>query len=498
MIKATPEHGGIHSSYIKEWLEGIEAAKLSTHDMIIARGNEILFENYRAPFHSDFLHRMYSVSKSFVAITIGFAMQDGLLGLDDPIGKYFSSELDGNPDPNMGAQTIRQMLMMSTPKNSRGWFSARCDDRVREYFQNTITSAPCGSAFMFDSWGSFVLGALVERLTGMKLINYMREKLFDKIGISKKAHFLYCPGGHSWGDSALLAKPRDLLLAARFMLNGGSWNGEQLLDAEYVKAAASKLINTDVSEGTGYNGQGYGYQIWKSYDDSFFFNGMGCQFALCIPNSDIIMIYNGDNQGLNDAAEMIIGSFFEKVARKAKMPDSNGRCALPENTDALTALNIYTDSLALAFEDGAMHSNIEKDIDGCWFVLDENPMGIKKFRLCFSVDSGRFEYTNAQGDKILKFGLCRNEFVLFPEEGYSRDVGSVYCPGHYYRCAVSAAWHSEKHFRLNVQVIDDYFGRLWIDLIFADASAIIRMQKTAEDFFTTYIGEAEAKISECL
>ena len=89
MIKATPEHGGIHSSHIKEWIEGIEAAKLSTHDIIIARGNEILFENYRAPFHPDYLHRMYSVTKSFVAIAIGFALQDGLLELDDPIGKYF-------------------------------------------------------------------------------------------------------------------------------------------------------------------------------------------------------------------------------------------------------------------------------------------------------------------------------------------------------------------------------------------------------------------------
>ncbi len=87
MITTIPEHEGIHSSCIKEWLEGIEAAKLSTHDIIIARGNKIIFENYRAPFHSDFLHRMYSVSKSFVAMAIGFAMQDGLLKLDDPIGR---------------------------------------------------------------------------------------------------------------------------------------------------------------------------------------------------------------------------------------------------------------------------------------------------------------------------------------------------------------------------------------------------------------------------
>jgi CubicO group peptidase (beta-lactamase class C family) len=496
MIFTTPEHGGIHSRHINEWLEEIEAAKLSTHDIIIARGNEILFKNYRPPFHADFLHRMYSVTKSFVAIAIGFAMQDGLLGLDDPIGKYFPAELEGNPDPNMGAQTIRQMLMMSTPKKGRSWFSARCDDRVREYFQHTTTSAPCGSAFMYDSAGSFILGALVERLTGSLLVDYLREKLFDRIGISKEARFLFCPGGHSWADSALLAKPRDLLLTARFMLNGGSWNGEQLLDAGYVRTATSKLIETDNNR-TGYDGQGYGYQIWKSYDDSFFFNGMGCQFALCIPCSDIIMIYNGDNQGIGHAGELIIGSFFEKVARRAKMPDSSGSYILPENPDAQAELNTYANSLVLAFEDGAMHSNIEKDIDGQWFALDENPMGIKKLRLCFGEDSGRFEYTNAQGDKVLHFGLCRNEFGLFPEEGYSREVGSVFCPGNYYKCAASAAWKSEGHIRLSVQVIDVYFGRLWIDLVFEGDTATVKMQKVAEDFFTTYTGEAVGKCVEC-
>lgn len=494
MLKTTPEHGGIHSRHIKEWLEGIEAANLSTHDIIIARGNEILFENYRPPFHADCLHRMYSVTKSFTAIAVGFAMQDSLLALDDPIGKYFTAELEGNPDPNMGAQTIRQMLMMSTPKRGRSWFAARSDDRVREYFQHTTTTAPCGSAFMYDSSGSFILGALVERLTGEKLADYLRAKLFDKIGVSKEARFLYCPGGHSWGDSALLAKPRDLLLTARFTLNGGSWNGEQLLDADYVKTATSKLIETDPVR-SGFCGQGYGYQIWKSYDDSFLFNGMGCQFALCIPSSDIIMIYNGDNQGIDYAGELIVGSFFEKVAHRAKMPDEGG-WTLPENPDELAELNAYTDSLVLAFELGEPHAGIGKEINSRWYTLNLNPMGIKKLRLCIEGDSGRLEYENAQGDKVLSFGLCRNEFGLFPEEGYSREVGSVYCPGNYYKCAASAAWKSDSHLRLNVQIIDEYFGRLWIDLFFDGNKISVKMQKTAEDFLDTYVGEAVGSMTE--
>jgi len=489
MVKTTPEHGGIHSAHIKEWIEGIENAKLSTHDIIIARGDEILFENYRPPFHADFAHRMYSVTKSIVAIAVGFAIQDGLVSLDDPIDKYFPDEVKETKDPNMGVQTIRQMLMMSTPKRGRSWFIARSDDRVRQYFRDTVTTAPCGSAFMYDSSGSFVLGAMVERLTKKKLIEYLREKLFDRIGVSKEARFLFCPGGHSWGDSALVAKPRDLLLVARFMLNGGSWEGEQLLDPEYVKAATSKQIDT-LSERKGFTGQGYGYQIWMCYDGSFLFNGMGCQFALCIPKSDIIMIYNGDNQGIDYAGELIIGSCFEKIARRAKMPDESGSYSLPENPEAQKELSDYVSSLVLAYEDGEKHATIEKEINGRWYAFGENPMGIKKLRFLFSEDNGKLEYTNAQGDKVLNFGLCKNEFGLFPEEGYSREVGSVFCPGNYYKCAASAAWKSDSHLLLNVQIIDDYFGRLWADFVFDSGTVSVKMRKVAEDFLFTYEGEA--------
>ena len=100
-----------------------------------------------------------------------------------------------------------------------------------------------------------------------------------------------------------------------------------------------------------------------------------------------------------------------------------------------------------------------------------------------------FRYTNAQGDKELEFGMCENAFGIFPQTGYSKDVGGRYCPGHTYKCAASASWVEPQKLFIKVQVIDTYFGRLNIMLGFRDESLVgIRMSKVAEDFMGEYRG----------
>ena len=240
MKYSTPEKEGIKSSYIKEYVEKLEEYNLSSHSLVIMRHGKLIYESYWAPFDKDYLHRMYSVTKSFVSLAIGFLEQDGLINLDDKISKYFPDETKGQPNEYMKNQTIRNMLMMSTAMPEESWLEKRNDDRVRFYFANERTTyRPAGTTFEYDSGGSFIMGALVERVTGKRFMEYLREKCLDKIGFSKEAYILKCPGGHSWGDSALICTAQDLALAAQFTAQNGNWDGEQLLNADYVKTATS-------------------------------------------------------------------------------------------------------------------------------------------------------------------------------------------------------------------------------------------------------------------
>lgn len=486
LMKITPEQGGIPSLAIKEYLESLEKAELSIHSVIIAKGNDILFEKYYEPFNADFLHRIYSQTKSFVALAVGFVEQDGLVNLDDPISKYFPLECENIEDAKMGEQTVRQMLMMSTPKNEKYWFNIRTDDRVRDYFKKAVTTEPCGSKFQYDSSGSFVLGAMVERLTNKSLVDYLYEKLFSKIGISREdVKCLKAPGGHSWGDSAMLMKPRDLVKAIRFSLDKGKVNGEQILNEKFMSDATSALISTEHFYGK-YAQMGYGYLIWRTYENSFFFNGMGAQLAVGSPDKDLVLVVTSDNQGIDEAKDVILNGYFDMVYSKAGEP-------LPENKEAFEELESYAKSLKLFSENGEKSSPIAEEINGKTFVLEENQMGIENLKFTFCKDKGILEYKNATGQKVMVFGMCENCFTVFPEEGYSREVGSEYAIGNYYKCANSAAWKSENRLVVNVQAIDEYFGRLWMTFDFENDNITVTMRKSAEDFFTTYEGTAKGK-----
>lgn len=485
----TPEQAGIPSENIAKYINILEKNRLATHSVIMARGENIFYESYWKPFHNNFLHRMYSVSKSFVSIAIGFLEQDGKISLDDSIVKYFPEELENQPDKNMHNQTIRNMLMMCTAKPERNWFAGRPDDRVRFYFENNrIESRPPGIIFNYDSSGSFVLGALVERISGMPFMEYLREKLFRKIGVSNEAYCLKCPGGHSWGDSAVICKPTDLLKVARFVMNKGKVYGEQVLNAEYLENAVKCQTFNNYNDEENFNSQGYGYQFWRTFENSFFFNGMGSQFAVCVPDKDIILIYNADNQGKEYVRKIIFDAFYDLIVHPAKDEP------LAENPSAERVLKSKTDNLSLVAARGAESTAFQEKINGAVYVMNENPMGITKFKLVFEGNSGRFEYTNAQGNKVINFGMCSNRFGKFPQEGYSDNVGSVKTKGHFYDCAASAAWVEEQKLYIKVQIIDKYFGNLAITIGFRDSVCGMYMQKYAEDFLNEYEGFAGGRL----
>lgn len=475
----TPKQAGISPQNIIDFIEKIEDADLSTHNIILAKGENIFFEHYWKPFNKDFLHRQYSVSKSIVSLAVGFCEQDGLLSLDDKISKYFKKESENQNDENLKNQTIRDMLMMATAKKDRYWFSDKPKDRVLYYFENDNSdSRPPGTIFDYDSTGSFVLCALTERLTGQPFMEYLRIKLFDKIGVSKEAYCLKATGGHSWGDSAVLCTARDLLTIARFVMNKGKWNGEQILNEKYLTKATSKMIDNDLNAESTYDSCGYGYYIWK-LKDGFFFNGMGCQFALCLPKKDLIMIYNGDNQGKTAAKKTILDAFYENIV---KNPPKEEKDSLAE----------YVEKLKLAAIKGKNYSKTVNEINGAVYRVEKNnPMGLKAFRFDFSGDKGTFSYTNEQGDKKIEFGMCENVFGYFPEEGYSNEVGTEKTKNFYYRCAVSAAWLEEKKLQLKIQIIDKYFGNCALTFGFKGSKVGIWMQKNAEDFLDKYQGMAE-------
>ena len=172
----TPERAGIDSAHIRAFLEMLENHHFATHSIIIARGNEILFEHYIEPFNKDFCHRIYSSTKSFTSLAVGFAEQDGLLDINDKLCKYFPEESKDVTNQDILDLTVKNLLMMRTAGRPSNWFDARLKDRVAHYFKNRVGTRKPDTEWEYDSNGSFILCALVERVTGKNIMDYLREK----------------------------------------------------------------------------------------------------------------------------------------------------------------------------------------------------------------------------------------------------------------------------------------------------------------------------------
>jgi len=485
MKYTTPEKIGIKSENIEKFIRVLEENNLAMHDIIIARGDSIGYEAYWKPFDESFAHRQYSVTKSIISIAVGFAIQDGLLDIDKTVVDYFPEETKNMHNEYKRNLTIRHMLTMTTTNIGASHLADKENDRVQHYF--TDRKQPyrsAGAFFRYDSEGTFVVCALIERLAKQKIGDYLYDKLFKHIGIEKGSYeFLSCPGGHTWGDSALIMRPEDMLKIARFTLNYGTWEGKRLLNEAYLKTATSKLVDNSTVGDEQYDTLGYGYYIWRTYENSFAFFGMGNQEVICVPHKDIIFVCNADNQGKQYARKVIFDSFFKLIVDTAEEKE------IEEDKEAVSRLKGLTSSLTLAVARGRAYSDFSKEINGRTYFLTDNDMGIKHIMLKFFDDGGEFIYENAQGNKIIPFGMCKNVFFDFPQRGYSYEMSSVPSE-HLYHSAGSASWLEDKKLLIKVQAIDKYFGLLDIILSFVGNEVFVSMTKAAEDFFGEYSGEA--------
>ena len=486
----TPEQAGISSTYVEKFIRTLEKRGLVTHSVLLMRGNNIFGEYYWKPFHKDFCHRLYSETKSYVSVAIGLLEQDGKLCLDDPICKYFPEKIEREPNEYLKNQTIRQMLTMSTCGDTPSWFRHSDPDRVHLYLNENEMTIPAGMRYTYDSPGSQVLSTLAEKLAGKPLFDFLNERVFSKLGTFKTATILKTKTEDSFGDSAMVCTARDMASFARFVMNYGKWNGEQILNEDYLRKATAPAVDNDFRGFDYYAARGYGYQFWCLGEEGFFFNGMGCQMTLCIPKLDLIFSITSDNQGFDSAKDRIVTAFYDLIVEN--LQDT----ALPEDLSAYERCLVLGETLELAHLAGNRGSSYGKTLEGKTYICEENPTGITKFSSRFTgEDVGELHYTNAQGDKVLPFGIGKNVFCKFPQFGYSDEHAGLPGPeGFLYDCAVSAAWREEQKLLIKVQIIDRYFGNMLAIFSFREDYAVVRMTKTAEDFLGEYEGLFNARL----
>ena len=487
--RISPEQAGISSRKVARFLRALDRRGLVMHSVLLMKGSDIFAEYYWDPFDRDTGHRMYSQTKSYVAIAIGLLEEDGKLNLDDPIANYFPEKIDRELPEYLANQTIRQMLTMQTCGQTPRWFTHSDPDRTHLYFATNDSKMLPGAIWRYDSPASQVLSNIVEKLSGMSLFNFLETNIFDKLGTFKTASILKVRTEDSFGDSALLCTTRDMASFARFVMNYGTWNGQRIMNEEYLKTATSRIVDNLEFGFDDVFTDGYGYQIWRYRKNGFAFNGMGGQLTICIPEKDFIFTCTGDNQGYEASKSLLFAALDDLII------DNLGE-TLPENQNAYQEYVDLGKTLELYHLKNTFTPILKEKISGVTYVANKNPMGIKELSLVFKDDNcGEFRYINGQGEKVLPFGIGKNVFTKFPQLGYSNiHAGAKTDDGFMYDCAVSGCWAEESKFLLKVQVIDKYFGNLFCVFSFKDSKIAVRMEKFAEAFMDEYTGELTGEI----
>ena len=361
--RISPEAAGIPSGAVQRFIEKLETCGTEMDGFMLVRHGSVVSECWWAPFHKDLVHINHSLGKSYVVTAIGAACTDGLLSMDDKIADLFAKELEGYgivPSENMKKLTVRHVATMT---NGMSVHALPDGDFEYNYLICDVDSEP-GSVFMYNTAGSCMLGSIVQKVTGKKMKDYLSERVFEQIGIEpEKIGWIRFRNGVDAAPGVSSTTENNLRLGMLY-LNGGKWNGKQLLDPEWVRCATSKQSDNS-NNGTHPDGiSGYGYQMWMCRKPGTFrFDGGQGQFCVMDPEHDTVIAIHqsgsmpSDTEAVLDIVnEFMTGDFFTET--------------LPEDPAALEALRSYEKTRALPAPQVKPVPASYQDWNGIWKVTE--------------------------------------------------------------------------------------------------------------------------------
>lgn len=306
--QATPEALGVASSAIAAFIDAATAGGFELHSLLVARHGQVAASGWWAPYRCEAPHAMYSVSKSFTSTAVGFAVAEGKLKLSDRVVDFFPQQAPQKIDANLAALNVEHLLTMSvgqagdsTPlvSHSQDWASA---------FLSVPIVSPPGSEFLYNSAATYMLSAIVQKVSGEKLVDYLGPRFFAPLGMPAM-HWAESPQGINTGGWGLSATTDTLFKFGQFYLQKGQWNGRQLLPAAWIERATSFRIQPPAGPGMDLDDlrknsdghQGYGYQFWRCRYGGYRADGLLGQFCIVKPELDAVIVVTGrtaDPQGL--------------------------------------------------------------------------------------------------------------------------------------------------------------------------------------------------------
>ena len=426
--RSAPEAQGIASEAIQSFVEEAERTIDALHSLVIVRHGVVVAEGWWAPYSAGEPHQMFSLSKSFTSTAVGMAVSEGLLSTDDPVLKFFPDEAPAEPSANLKAMRVRDLLTMTAghhEEDLRGFPYNSEESVVRRFLSLPVAHKP-GTLFVYNTPASYMLSAIVQKVTGQPVVDYLGSRLFQPLGITG-ATWDASRQGVSMGGFGLNVRTEDIARFGELYLRKGQWQGRQIVPAAWVEAATSRQVSNGSSPSSDWE-QGYGYQFWRSRHGFYRGDGAHGQFCLVLPEYDTVVAITAGTRDMGAVMNLV----WERLV------PALGPQALPENRSAKAALASKLAALTLPAITGETRTAAASAISGRRYEITGKQAGLEAVTL-----------TGDGEDTTVTFRLAGKDHPVSAQAGRWRR-GTSAMTGSDQVVAASGAWTAADTYTLKV------------------------------------------------
>ena len=280
--RSTPEEQGVPSKALIELFDAMHnMEQTDIHSMIVMRHGKVVGEFYPAPFAPEYQHTQYSSSKTLVSLAAGIAIDENRLRLTDRVATFFPEYLPDSICTNLADMTVRDLLTMQSGIKPDWGMRAKTTEWIKTFLGKPVPNKP-GEVFAYDSMVTYMISAIVQKVTGKTVLEYLKEKMFNHMGVTV-VNWEESPEEINTGGWGLHIQSESLAKVGQMWLDGGVWNGKQIVSKEWIEQMSAKQAN-----GGDY---GYGYQVWMcKYPSAVRADGALGQYVIVVPEKDVVIV----------------------------------------------------------------------------------------------------------------------------------------------------------------------------------------------------------------
>ncbi|QSF47734.1 serine hydrolase [Paenibacillus tianjinensis] len=408
---------------------------------MLLRHGHVVAEGWWSPYRPELPHMLFSLSKSFTATAIGLAVSEQLLSLEDKVVSFFPDESPAEPGDNLSQMNISHLLMMGTGHTMdtmTDMLQSHEGNWVRAFLQLPVEEVP-GTYFLYNTGATYMLSAILQKVTNQTLLEYLGPRLFTPLGI-KDPTWESCPRGINIGGYGLNLTTEDIAKFGQLYLQQGQWNNRQILSREWVAAASSKQIaNGDGSPDSGEWSQGYGYQFWNCRHGAFRADGAFCQLCIVMPEQDAVVVITS---GTNDT-QQVMDAVWELL-----LPAMKSAPLLQEEPSAVADLAAQLSTLQIEPPRCIQSSSLESSMSAQVYKLEANELDIDTLEVSFSGDEAVLTIQEKSGRQSLVFGR---------EKWTANTANIIPNPSGANAIMASFTWAAEDKLQMTMQLVETPF-----------------------------------------